>query len=152
MNKAAIYGCGVLIIVGLCPISSFLNYLDSQSPAGIARRTVKVQTETAKSMNTVLSSHKTETRLANLLTSIIISTSTIKLTKIMDTLTSIIITTQFPTATETSKIVLVATTATRGNHICNCKVDYNCSDFIFRSKAQACFNSCVGKAVMTRLV
>lgn len=37
-----------------------------------------------------------------------------------------------------------ATTPPGGTIVCNCSIDYNCSDFSTHAEAQACFNSCGG--------
>lgn len=39
-----------------------------------------------------------------------------------------------------------ATTPPGGTIVCNCSIDYNCSDFSTHAEAQACFNSCGGSS------
>jgi endonuclease YncB( thermonuclease family) len=49
-----------------------------------------------------------------------------------------------PTARAGDSPLPTATAPPGGTSVCNCSIDYNCSDFSTHSEAQACFSSCGG--------
>lgn len=49
-----------------------------------------------------------------------------------------------PTARAGDSPLPTATAPSGGTSVCNCSIDYNCSDFSTHSEAQACFSSCGG--------
>jgi len=51
-----------------------------------------------------------------------------------------------PTARAGDSPFPTATAPPGGTSVCNCSIDYNCSDFSTHSEAQACFSSCGGSS------
>ena len=51
-----------------------------------------------------------------------------------------------PTARAGDSLFPTATASPGGTSVCNCSIDYNCSDFSTHSEAQACFTSCGGSS------
>lgn len=51
-----------------------------------------------------------------------------------------------PTARAGDSPLPTATAPPGGTSVCNCSIDYNCSDFSTHSEAQACFSSCGGSS------
>jgi len=51
-----------------------------------------------------------------------------------------------PTARAGDSPFSTATAPPGGTSVCNCSIDYNCSDFSTHSEAQACFSSCGGSS------